>query len=133
MWTSDIGTTVFSRIKAKGTADLKKDYSNINFTQSDRSSTTPKFPTVFYKDISSPEQGQTLDGQSVNAVLYSVQIEVTDNGSTFIAAKTVMNKIVDYMKEMRFQIVGTPEFQNTSNVYRMVARFRRMIGANDVI
>lgn len=133
MWTSDIGTTVFSRIKAKGMAELKKAYPNINFTQSDRSSTTPKFPTVFCKDISSPEQGQTLDGQSVNAVLYSVQIEVTDNGSTFITAKTVMNKIVDYMKEMRFQIVGTPEFQNTSNVYRMVARFRRMIGANDVI
>lgn len=133
MWTMDIGSAVLSKLRSKGTKALVNDYPNINFTDSDRASSTPKFPTVYYHEISSPETGQTMDGASLNGVLYSVQIEVTDNGTTSLTTKTVMSKVVDIMKEMRFQVVGTPEFQNTQNVFRMVARFRRTIGYNDVI
>ena len=133
MWISKLGSNILSRLRTKCTKELIKNYPNINFTDSDRSPSTPKFPTVYYKEISSPEIGQTLDGASLNALLYSVQIEVTDNGETSLATKNVMDKVEDIMKEMRFQIVGTPEFQNTQNVFRMVARFRRPIGYNDVI
>lgn len=133
MWTMDIGSAVLSKLRSKGTKALVNDYPNINFTDSDRAPSTPKFPTVYYHEISSPETGQTLDGASLNGMLYSVQIEVTDNGTTSLTTKTVMSKVVDIMKEMRFQVVGTPEFQNTQNVFRMVARFRRTIGYNDVI
>ena len=133
MWTDDIDTTVLSRLKARGNADLKSKYPNLNFTDDDRAVVNAKFPNVFYLNISSPEQGRTFDGKTVNAILHSVQIEVADNGATNTTAKSVMSKICDYMKGMGYEMVGSPEFRNTESVYRRIARFRRMVGANDVI
>ena len=139
MWATEIDTTVLSRLRSRGYTDLKKKYTNINFTDNDRAPTDPKFPTVFYINISSAERGQTLDGKSMNALLHSVQIEVSDNGTPVAnkpqnyAIKDVMSKICEYMKDMGYEIVNMPFFQNTDSVYRMVARFRRMTGANDVI
>ena len=133
MWATEIDTTVLSRLRSRGYADLRKNYPNINFTDDDRAPIDPKFPTVFYINISSAERGQTLDGKSVNALLHSVQIEVSDNSQTSATVKAVMSKICDYMKDMRYEVVNMPFFQNTDTVFRMVARFRRTIGANDVI
>lgn len=133
MWATEIDTTVLSRLRSRGYADLKKEYPNINFTDDDRAPIDPKFPTVFYINISSAERGKTLDGKTVNALLHSVQIEVSDNSQTNATVKAVMSKICDYMKDMRYEVVNMPFFQNTDNVRRMVARFRRTIGANDVI
>ena len=133
MWATEIDTTVLSRLRSRGYTDLKKKYPNINFTDDDRAPIDPKFPTVFYINISSAERGQTLDGKSVNALLHSVQIEVSDNSQTNATVKEVMSKICDYMKDMRYEVVNMPFFQNTDTVFRMVARFRRTIGANDVI
>ena len=133
MWATEIDTTVLSRLRSRGYADLRKNYPNINFTDDDRAPIDPKFPTVFYINISSAERGKTLDGKSMNALLHSVQIEVSDNSQTNATVKAVMSKICDYMKDMRYEVVNMPFFQNTDNVRRMVARFRRTIGANDVI
>ena len=133
MWATEIDTTVLSRLRSRGYADLKKNYPNINFTDDDRAPIDPKFPTVFYINISSAERGQTLDGKSMNALLHSVQIEVSDNSQTNSTVKAVMSNICDYMKDMGYEIVNMPFFQNTDTVFRMVARFRRTIGANDVI
>lgn len=132
MWATEIDTTVLSRLRSRGYVDLKKKYPNINFTDDDRAPKDPNFPTVFYINIPSAERGQTLDGKTVNAVLHSVQIEVSDNSQTSSTVKVVMSKICDYMKDMSYEIVGTPSFKNT-DIFRMVARFRRTIGANDVI
>lgn len=133
MWATEIDTTVLSRLRSRGYAGLKKSYPNINFTDDDRAPIDPKFPTVFYINISSAERGQTLDGKTMNALLHSVQIEVSDNSQTNATVKAVMSKICDYMKDMRYEVVNMPFFQNTDTVFRMVARFRRTIGANDVI
>lgn len=133
MWATEIDTTVLSRLRSRGYADLRKNYPNINFTDDDRAPIDPKFPTVFYINISSAERGQTLDGKTMNALLHSVQIEVSDNSQTNATVKAVMSKICDYMKDMGYEIVNMPFFQNTDTVFRMVARFRRTIGANDVI
>lgn len=133
MWATEIDTTVLSRLRSRGYADLRNKYPNINFTDDNRAPIDPKFPTVYYINISSAERGQTLDGKSMNALLHSVQIEVSDNSQTNSTVKTVMSKICDYMKDMEYEIVNMPFFQNTDTVLRMVARFRRTIGANDVI
>lgn len=133
MWATEIDTTVLSRLRSRGYADLRKNYPNINFTDDDRAPIDPKFPTVYYINISSAERGKTLDGKTVNALLHSVQIEVSDNSQTNATVKAVMSKICDYMKDMRYEVVNMPFFQNTDTVFRMVARFRRVIGANDVI
>lgn len=85
MWTSDIQSSVFTRIKAEGTKKLKTKYPNINFTTSSKKSSNPKFPSVYVKRMQGKEEGQTLDGQTVNAVTSTFQIEVTDNTSDTVA------------------------------------------------
>lgn len=132
MWTSDISSMVFTRIKAEGTNKLKARYPDINFTASDRASTNPKFPTVLVQEIGSAERGHDLDGVSINAVLCTFQIDVIDN-QTQNRAKDVINEIVNIMKKMRFSVVAMPEFQNTDSTYRCVMRCRRMIGVGDIL
>lgn len=127
MWTSEIQSRVFSRVKNKGTKALKASYPNIYFTTSDKVQTNPKFPTIYLHEVGSVEQGQDLDNTSINAVLFTIQIDVTDNESQN-RVNEVMGEIVSIMKSMRFSVVTMPEFQNTDSIYRSTARFRRMIG-----
>ena len=94
---------VITRIKTQFSKKLKDRYPNLKFTNSDRADTVPKF-----------------------------QIEVTTN-TKMDEAKEVMDEVVRIMKTMRFQVTSMPEFQNTDSVYRRVARFRRIIGADDVL
>ena len=49
---------------------------DINFTTSDSSKTTAKFPTVYVNKLSSPEQGQDLEGTEIHAILASKLNEV---------------------------------------------------------
>lgn len=128
----DIESKVFSRIKNKCPQALKTKYPNINFTTSDRVPTNPKFPTVYVHEISSSELADDLQGTSINALRSTIQIEVTDNES-ISNAREVMNYVVNTMKTMRYRVTLMPEFQNTSSVYRVIARFRRTIGSGESI
>lgn len=131
MWTSKISPIVFTEVKTKGNKALQTDYPDIRFTTSNRAPTTAKFPTVYIHELPGVEQGSTLEGTSINAVLSSFQIDVTDNVSQN-RVNEVMSEVVSIMKSMRFQVISMPEFQNTDDVYRATARFRRMIGAGDI-
>ena len=132
MWTGDIASIIFTRIKIQFSSNLKTKYPDLYFTNSDNSQTTPKFPTVYIHEIGSVEQGQDLDNSEINATLSSFQIEVIDNVSQN-RAKEIMEEVIRIMKIMRFTITALPEFQNTDSDYRSVARFRRMIGKNDIL
>lgn len=128
----DIQETVFSRVKNKYPAKLKTKYPNTFFTTSDRVAKDPKFPTVYVHEMNGKEQGRDLDGTKINAVLSTFQIEVTDNASMSNATE-VMNYVVSVMKSMRYEVVTMPEFNNTPDSYRKVARFRRMVACSDVL
>lgn len=128
----DIETIVHSRIKAILTSKLKTKYPNISFTTSDKVKDKPKFPNVYTHMLGSQEEGGDLEGSSINGVLASFQIEVTDNESQ-TRAKAVMDEVVGVMKSMRFSVVAMPEFQNTDTSYRSVSRFRRIIGNLDML
>lgn len=123
---------VDTRIKTQFSKKLKDRYQNLNFTTSDQSDTAPKFPTVYIHEMPGVETGADLQGNTINAVWSSFQIEVTTN-TKMNEAKEVMDEVVRIMKTMRFQVTSMPEFQNTDSVYRRVARFRRIIGADDVL
>lgn len=123
---------VYTRIKAQFSQKLKDRYLNLKFTNSDRADTVPKFPTVYIHEMTGAETGEDLQGDTINAVWSSFQIEVTTN-TKMNDAKEVMNEVVRIMKTMRFQVISTPEFKNTDSVYRRVARFRRMIADDDIL
>ena len=132
MWTSDIQTSVFTRIKAEGTKKLKTKYPNINFTTSSKKSSNPKFPSVYVKRMQGKEEGQTLDGQTVNAVTSTFQIEVTDNTSDTVA-QDVADVIYGIMKTMRYSVLGEPISDNDADTYRNVSRYQRIVGFNDIL
>lgn len=130
MWTSKIPAKVYTRIKTEGTKKLKKKYPNICFTTSSKVQSEPKFPTVYVKRMQGAEKGQTLDGQSINAILSTFQIEVSDNQSDE-RAQDVADTIYAIMKSMGYQVLGEPIPDNTQDTCRNVARYQRLVGAND--
>jgi len=123
---------VITRIKTQFSKKLKEKYKNINFTTENKVDALPRFPTVYIHEMPGAETGADLQGDAINAVWSSFQIEVTAN-TKMNEAKEVMDEVVKIMKTMRFQVTYMPEFQNTDSVYRRVARFRRIIGADDVL
>lgn len=130
MWTKYVQPKIFSRVKQEGVAKLSTDYPEIFYTTSNQNISTPKFPTVYVHLMPGGEQGQALKGNSFNAFLCTVQIEVTDNKSA-VNADNVMDVVMESMKKMKFSVAYTPETQFSNGVYRTVARFRRVIGSMD--
>lgn len=128
----DIESRVVSRLKNKYPSALKTKYPNTNFTTSSRELDNPKFPSVYVHEMGSSEEGRDLEGLTINAILSTFQIEVTDNND-MTNATDVMNYVVQTMKTMRYEVVTMPEFSNNQSVYRKIARFRRVIGSGDVL
>lgn len=125
-------TQIFSLAKAKFSAKIKAKYPDLNFTTSDRSSTKPKFPTVYVHFMESPEIGSTLEGTEIPGINATFQIEVTDNQSQ-TRADEVSKEILKVMKSMRFKPVGMPFHDNSGDTYRTVSRYRRVIGDGDIL
>lgn len=128
----DIQSRVLSRVKNKYPESLRNKYPDTVFTTSDRVANNPKFPNVYVHEMGSQELGRDLQGTTINAIRSTIQIEVTDNVS-MSNAKEVMSNVIMTMKSMRYEVISLPEFQNTQSVYRSVARFRRVIGAYDIL
>lgn len=133
MWSNDLLSIIFTRVKVLATAKLKDKYPNIYFTTSTRAQTNPKFPTVVMQKLQSTETGRDLEGRSVNGINFSVQVDVIDNSSQN-TANTVADVVMKCMKDMMFEVVGDPMTDESElTTYRNVARYRRKIDYNDVL
>lgn len=128
---NNLETQIFSRVKAGFSSKIKAKYPDLSFTTVDKSSTKPKFPTVYIHLIGSPEIGQDLDCTTVNAVNATFQVDVTDNQSQ-ARAKEVADEVFIQMKRMRFLAKVIPNFDNTGDIFRSVARYNRVIGSGDI-
>ena len=133
-WTDRISSVVFTRIKNEFSSSLKEKYKmkDENFSTVGSSDTPAVFPFVYIKLLPSTEQGQDIEGNTINAGLFTFQIEVTDN-QTQARAKDVMSEVKRIMKSMRFSVTGMPSFEDTSDTHRAIARFRRSIGSDDTL
>jgi hypothetical protein len=134
MWTSAIKSNVYTAINTRVLAKFKSKYSNINCGTELKRKTTPKFPYVLIKKLPGTEEGQTLDKKGVNAILTTFQIEVYSNVSESICDE-ISNYIADIMTgNLKFSVMGEPypDYESTDE-YRYVARYSRLIGASDII
>lgn len=132
MWINDIETAVFSRIKARG-SPLKKYFPEIFFTtENETDETVAVFPTVYVEELAGTEQGRDLEGRKVNVYLATFQINIAHNGKKN-EVKRIMENCMETMKEMRFEIIATPIYSLNKGVWTGVARFRRVIGGEDVL
>lgn len=135
MWSNDLYSMVFSRVKVIGTAKLKSKYPKIRFTDKTPKSTDKIYPTVVIQELSGSEnsRSQDLERRKINGVTFSVQIDVLTNVSQ-AEANNVAYAISDIMSDMMFDTIGKP-IQDNSEVdnYRNVARYRRKIDYDDVL
>lgn len=133
-WTDRISSIVFTRIKNEFSSSLKTEYkmTDRNFSTVGSSDTPAVFPFVYIQLLPSTEQGQDLDGNEINAGLFTFQIEVTDN-QTQARTKDVMSEVKRIMKSMRFTVQCTPTLEDTKDTHRAIMRCNRKIGSNDIL
>lgn len=123
---------VFSRLKGLFSQKIKSKYKDLTFTTQEESKGTPKFPNVYVYLMPGTEIGQTLEGDTFSGGTFTFQIRVT-NSSGQTAVQEITNEIIRLMKKMRFQIVGTPAYENDADTQWSVMRFRRSICQNDIL
>ena len=133
-WTDIISSNVFTRIKNEFSSSLKEKYKMTisNFSTAGSSDATAVFPSVYIQLLPSTEQGQDIEGNEINAGLFTFQIEVTDN-QTQTRAKDVMSEVKRIMKSMRFTVQPTPDIQDTKDTHRAIMRCNRRIGSDDIL
>lgn len=136
MWINNIPSIVFTKMKLYTNAILteryQSKYSGLNFTANTISKGEPKFPTVLFRKLQGQESGSDLDGEDVNAVISNIQIDVTTITSQ-TDAQNIADAVMESMKKMRYRIVGDMFSDNDATKYRIVMRFNRMIGHDDII
>ena len=133
-WTDRISSVVFTRIKNEFSSSLKEKYKmkDENFSTVGSSDTPAVFPFVYIQLLPSAEQGQDIEGNTINAGLFTFQIEVTDNQSQ-TRAKDVMSEVKRIMKSMRFTVQCTPTLEDTKDTHRAIMRCNRIIGSCDIL
>ena len=133
-WTDIISSNVFTRIKNEFSSTLKTKYkmADSNFSTVGSSDTPAVFPFVYIQLLPSAEQGQDIEGNTINAGLFTFQIEVTDN-QTQARAKDVMSEVKRIMKSMRFTVQCTPTLEDTKDTHRAIMRCNRIIGSCDIL
>ena len=133
-WTDRISSVVFTRVKNEFSSTIKKNYKmkDENFSTVGSSDTPAVFPFVYVQLLPSAEAGQDLEGNEINAGLFTFQIEVTDN-QTQARAKDVMSEVKRIMKSMRFTVQPTPALEDTKDTHRAIMRCNRIIGFNDIL
>ena len=133
-WVFDIQTTIYSRLKAICESKLKTKYPDITITMDSHVPTTPKFPNVYMHFLPPVEVGNDLDGQDLNGLYLTAQVDVTvEDAQGMIVANEVTQVVTDCMKEMRFVAITLAEFIDTDTEYRTVSRFARTIGQADTL
>ena len=134
IWTMMVPSMIFTRIKNEFSAKTKEKYkmTDKNFSTVGSSDTPAVFPFVYVKMLEPLETGRDLEGISINAGIYTFQIDVTDNKSKS-NARAAMTEVLRVMKKMAFQVIQMPVYEDTKDVHRCTARFRRTISENDIL
>ena len=134
-WILLLPSLVFSRIKNGFSQSVIDKYglTDKHFSTVNKNNTSPTFPFIFVQNLTSVERGMDLEGKTINAVMYSFQVDVYDNKSQS-RAREVMGEVMNTAKNMSFQVLAIPEFEKQDDgTYRCTARFRRMIGSGDAL
>lgn len=129
-WYENIFPSIMTRLKVESKKALGSTFANLEITDEIVTPTNPSFPTILGIELPNAEMGNDLQNLDIVALMYGVQIEVTDNKKQ-ANAKRVMNEVIKIMKSMRFSVAQMPEVTYSQGVYRSVARFRRMIASGD--
>lgn len=128
-WLSLVGSMVVTKIKNQFSEVILNNYKmdrTANFSTVGSNNTPAVFPFVYIQMLPAVEQARDLEGNTVNAGLFTFQIDVTDNQYQQ-NANTVAFEILRIMKGMGFEISAMPSFEDTNGIHRCTARYKRML------
>lgn len=143
VWVMDLPDSIYGRLISEFPERLKKKYKFqkvtvngvtqwLNFSNSSFSDTKPVFPYITFLTLPGSEKGRDLEGTSINAALFTFQIDVYDNAKEE-TTKECMAEIVKIMKSMMFEAKPLPAPDSRPQEYRSTARFSRTISRYDTI
>lgn len=104
-----------------------------NITSTNRDS-PPGFPALLVDQIDNPDVAEDLEN-SENAVESNIEIQSYSNKS-LTESRKIINIACDAMRQMGYRRrMGPKQVANAGNskIYRMVARFTRVIGSGEEI
>ena len=136
LWVFDNETKIISNLNSFAIPVLKQNFTNMKFqegitiTNLKSRLTGTIFPTIYVHEMRCVEKGQTIDGQAINAVADTYQVDVIVNTQQS-DAKKILAIVASVFKRMRFEVISMPEFDSEEKIYRSTARFSRLIAAND--
>ena len=136
LWVFDNETKIISNLNSFAIPVLKQNFTNMKFqegitiTNLKSRLTGTIFPTIYVHEMRCTEKGQTIDGQTINSVTATYQVDVIVNTQQK-DAKKILAIVASVFKRMRFEVISMPEFDSEEKIYRSTARFRRLIAAND--
>lgn len=126
-WFTQLESRIFTIVTARMKKALPKY--KLKCTTDGQSDGPSYFPTVYMHELSPYETGMDLTNQTINALVYTMQIEVFAKDKK--DAKAIMSEAVLQMKKLSFDVTTFPVEMSDGNVVQSVARFRRVIGAGD--
>lgn len=134
-WVSVISENVFRRIQSDFSPSIMENQKMdkyTNFSTVGSSDTPAVFPFVYVQSLPFDERGQDLDGKTINAGLFSFQIDVTDNKNRK-NVQQISLEILRIMKSMGFEAVTALAYEDAKGVYRATSRYQRIIGEGDLL
>lgn len=135
MWVTDVQNQIYTYVKTKVWNRYKNTYPQLFFTQDDSPNIPASFPCVYVHFLSPVESHSYLVNTTINAIVSTVEIQTTvSNGMGLNVANIISDAVVEALKELQFEIIMLPEFQNFgTETKRKIFRARRTIGAEDII
>lgn len=130
-WIMDLETTLVTIIKNEFPSSLKDKNPNILFTSVNQSSDSPVFPTVYISMLPMSERGRDTEGDHINSVYATLQVDVTSNKSKRNASE-IADAIIDILTKHRFSVT-TPRIVANNKRYSGSIRATKLIGSNDRI
>ena len=136
LWVFDNETRIISNLNSFAIPVLKQNFTNMKFqegitiTNLKSRLTGTIFPTKNVHEMRGTEIGETIDGQTMNGINSTYQVDVIVNTQQS-DAKKILAIVASVFKRMRFEVISMPEFDSEEKIYRSTARFSRLIAAND--
>lgn len=135
-WAYEIETRILGLLNGYAVPRIKKikDFEETNFsnavTNEESRLSGTIFPTIYVKELPAIEKERDLEGNTINAVLSTFQIDCIINTSQS-QAKKMAQIVSEIMKELQFEVTAMPSFNSKEKVYRSTARYRRTITKKD--
>ena len=135
-WDYEIETRILGLLNSYAVPRIKKikDFEKTNFsnavTNEESRLSGTIFPTIYVKELPAVEKERDLEGNTINAVLSTFQIDCIINTSQS-QAKKMAQIVSEIMKELQFEVTAMPSFNSKEKVYRSTARYRRTITKKD--